>query len=139
MRRIQLYLSFLGSVCALTGALLLLATSLPILSQLQSSAQLPERAVYVGTDACFTCHVDQQDKWSNPLNPRAIDTLVVNPHAVDQDLFANQALPVGSDLGSLAVRAFDAGLGLPFPMTYNFADQYPSSLTLSVEVEEPLR
>ncbi len=139
MRHIQLTLSLLGCVFALTGALLLLAASFPMWTRLQFPETLPVRAVYVGTDTCFTCHADQQDQWANPLNPRAINASVVNPHVLAGNLSADSALPVGSNLDTLAVRAFDVSHGNLFPNTYHFADQYLPSLALSDEGEEQLQ
>lgn len=139
MRRIQLTLSLLGCVFALTGALLLLAASFPLWTRLQFPETLPVRAVYVGTDACFTCHADQQDQWVNPLNPRAIDASVVNPHTFSSNLSADAALPIGSNLDTLAIHVFDGRFGTMFPNTYHFAGQYLPSLVLSDEGEEQLQ
>jgi hypothetical protein len=136
MRRIQLYLSLIGCVCALTGAFLLLAASFPMLAQLQWDEPLPEHAVYVGSDACFTCHLDEQGGWSNPVNPRLIDDRVVNSQAVAMNLSAAAALPIGSSFDHLSVRSFDASLRLPFLTTYHFANPYPSTLTLRAGAEE---
>lgn len=138
MRRTQVYLSLLGCVCSLTGALLLAAASIPMLSSLQREAQLArDNAIYVDVDTCFTCHEDQQLGWSHPLQPRAIEDVVVNPHAVTMNLSSPEdALPIGADGDRLAIQPLD--VSVEFPSAYRFADSYPASLSLSGSPEEQL-
>jgi hypothetical protein len=136
MRRIQLYLSLIGCVLSLAGALLLFVELVPMLATWQQEAQLaPDNAVYVGADTCFTCHEDAQLGWSTPLHVRAIEDVVVNPHAVAMTPpNSADAVPIGSNGETLAVQALD--IDLSFPSEYRIASPFSSSLTLPESAEE---
>jgi len=105
MKRIQLFLSLTGSVCALTGALMLLA-SFPMLSTGQAATLAPQvDVVYIGTDGCYTCHIDANSLWTDAIEPRLIDDAVINPQAVVLNpVQSPSALPIGAADDTLSYR-----------------------------------
>ncbi|MFN8530543.1 MAG: hypothetical protein U0670_18215 [Anaerolineae bacterium] len=81
MKRIQLWLSLVGCLCSLAGALLLSAASFPALIHDLNQVEFhTDGAVYVNGDMCFSCH-GTGTGWGEGVHPRLIDTPIVNPHA----------------------------------------------------------
>lgn len=101
MQTVRKFLFLAGFISCLAGACLLFITSYPAITR-EMRADVPDHssAVYVGTESCFTCHQDLDFAWSGPLQPRQIDSLVVNPQRT-----VAGALPIGAAVSSLPLRA----------------------------------
>lgn len=104
MKRIQMGLSFVGGGLALSGALLLTVISVPMLYNSQARAE----QIYIGTDGCYTCHIDSDSLWSDALTPRVIEDTVLNPHAVT----TTNALPIGAEGDTLPYRFADVDISM---------------------------
>ncbi len=96
----------MGGILALTGALLLTVVSVPMLTPHTDSALADE--VVVGTDGCYTCHIDVNSLWSDALTPRMIEDAIINPHAVAP----TDALPIGAEGDSLSYRVSNIDVSL---------------------------
>lgn len=103
---LQVGLSLIGGMLALSGALLLTLISVPMLAHNDSPSA---DTLYVGTDGCYTCHIDADSLWSDDLIPRVIDNAVLNPHTAA----IMDALPIGAEGDTLAYRVFDVETALP--------------------------
>jgi hypothetical protein len=104
VKRIQMGLSLMGGLLALTGALLLFVISLPLLYHNNAAAE----QVFIGTDGCYTCHIDANSLWSDTLTPRVIEDAVMNPHAAT----ITDALPIGAEGDFLPYRFADVDISM---------------------------
>lgn len=95
---IRRLLSIVGWVAIMMGAVALVAAASPLITPSNPHANgLTTSAVYVGSDACFTCHIEEQHRWSNGIQPRQIGDDHA-PHALPMARsHAETTLPIRAD------------------------------------------
>ncbi|NWF68135.1 MAG: hypothetical protein HXY40_03535 [Chloroflexi bacterium] len=84
---LQIALGTVGSSALLLGALLVAITALAAPSIDDPHKTPPgQGAIFVGSQACITCHVEQLNLWDATLRPIAIEGTVSNPVMVVVDV-----------------------------------------------------
>lgn len=79
-------LATLGIIILALGIWVALVTITGIPVSLHNTGLPFQRAVYVGTNACFTCHSDQKQDWSSMRYDLSIGDDITRPLAWDTDV-----------------------------------------------------
>ncbi|MFN8375101.1 MAG: hypothetical protein U0694_19770 [Anaerolineae bacterium] len=91
MKRLQIIFGIIGSVAQMIGLLMIAMTAFAARITVDSPLSLvSEPAVYVGSDACLTCHNAEHNDWSLPLRPIGIEDVVNNPTVMAGALIAGE-------------------------------------------------